>query len=1272
MTILDKNYLRFQFRDRIYRSNGSEFQSFFEEVMRKAFSDFKKIKPSGKEGDGGNDGYVPSKGIYYQVYAPIKPEESDSDAASKLKKDFEKKLKEKWESILDIKKYYFAFNDKYLGTTIKIKKALSELKEKNKNIKFNSFTAQDLEDVFFTLKEEQILSLGFDVDSTKALKVVRDYLEKLEIDLDRDNTTFVIRTLENIKEIAEALSNNDLSLELDILEARTLHKTEQIALAKEYYKSLCKRYPNDSRPFLYLAEIYLNERDLSKNKSLLDQAEKISVSYWLLELEKLIRMYATNEKVDLSSVKESTFPSDPRVKANFYRIYSGFYAESGDYTNADSFIEKTIKLNPDKFSSYDAKLSILERRYFAEEDKDKRLELVESFLSEVESIETKIQSWGEIGPRNKAIICFRKFNAFRMREDLPAVEQCAKDCFELILKCHFDHTIDNLLVGILTFIELPESDLKKLFDYLDKAQKQISDDLAKRLIFQFSLKGTLFTDGKEYFAKHKNKKFVDFISDLADKKYDAILSFLADDSLFAVAIANIAKHDSELRLKIIESLPNDGSVQKDKLLLLLSYDEGDMDKAFDLLKGFDLSEMGYLESRQVLKIAQSKKAWDFTIVLLENLLQHEKDPKLVLQLRLDLFTANFNLDKFREAAQTGEEILADKLQLSFLSDRNKESLLGQTILSKINRGEFEPAKQLLESYPTLITSHDFVLGVKVDVYLKNNDAQRALEAIVEGVRLIKTPNPEQYARLFLYFTEIGNRMDLPLTSLESVIKNSFVKLKDQDQWYFIGEDEELDATKIVPKDDLYQLFLGKKIGESIEFEEKYRATKRKHEIELIFPVERYILWQCRHFAEKLTVEKRWKGMEIIDVPSTADGGIDPKYLIARLEDDKKSRGDFFDMYSQKRLPLAFLAVNQGGLPGAIGAIQMELKGYIHFSSGDLDEINQQKEIAKRIICGEKFYIDGTSALVLSETGLLADIYQHLSGLTVPQSVITLLLEINDKFRVVPGQAGNMAYSQGRLVFSSVDPEKRRKIRSNFLEAIKLLESKPENVEAISKANKTGEFSERGIEPALSDACILAQRDQFLVLTEDFTYLKVNELETKKTAPVYCSAFSLVRVLYEMGEIGFDKYLAFFSYLASYRFRFLPITVEDIEKSVFGDGDIKAFAPENIRLFNFPLTLSEDYGVPFDRAFPVVGRFLVKILMDDALVPEMVDKIFVEILETFPTKNKKELGQMFLTVSVRVINNIQKRMVVSTKVQEKVDSLTRLIEIYDGEGIIIPQ
>jgi hypothetical protein len=85
----------------------------------------------------------------------------------------------------------------------------------------------------------------------------------------------------------------------------------------------------------------------------------------------------------------------------------------------------------------------------------------------------------------------------------------------------------------------------------------------------------------------------------------------------------------------------------------------------------------------------------------------------------------------------------------------------------------------------------------------------------------------------------------------------------------------------------------------------------------------------------------------------------------------------------------------------------------------------------------------------------------------------------------------------------------------------------------------------------------------------------------------------------------------------------------------------------------------------------VGRFLFKMLIDDTLAREMVDKIFIEILETFPTKNQKELGKMFLNVSVRAINNIQKRLVISTKIQEKVDSLIRLIQIYDREGIILP-
>ena len=62
-------------------------------------------------------------------------------------------------------------------------------------------------------------------------------------------------------------------------------------------------------------------------------------------------------------------------------------------------------------------------------------------------------------------------------------------------------------------------------------------------------------------------------------------------------MANTAKQFPDLRKKIIENLPDDGNIQKEKLLLLLNYDEKNINEAFDLLKGMDLSNLSYLECR---------------------------------------------------------------------------------------------------------------------------------------------------------------------------------------------------------------------------------------------------------------------------------------------------------------------------------------------------------------------------------------------------------------------------------------------------------------------------------------------------------------------------------------------------------------------------------------------------------------------------------------------------------------------------------------------------
>lgn len=191
---------------------------------------------------------------------------------------------------------------------------------------------------------------------------------------------------------------------------------------------------------------------------------------------------------------------------------------------------------------------------------------------------------------------------------------------------------------------------------------------------------------------------------------------------------------------------------------------------------------------------------------------------------------------------------------------------------------------------------------------------------------------------------------------------------------------------------------------------------------------------------------------MIEVSTTGET-IDTKYLIARLEDDRSRRAEFFDVYCRENVPLAFLAFIEGGLANAIGCIQNENRGFIRFSSGDLTEISKQKEIAERILSGEVFYIDGTSALVLSEPGLLERIYGYLPNLRVPQSVITFLLETKDKFRFKPGQVGSMSYAQGKLIFSLVDETRISNIQKNFEKSLKVLESQPNNIIAISAANK---------------------------------------------------------------------------------------------------------------------------------------------------------------------------------------------------------------------------
>lgn len=143
-----------------------------------------------------------------------------------------------------------------------------------------------------------------------------------------------------------------------------------------------------------------------------------------------------------------------------------------------------------------------------------------------------------------------------------------------------------------------------------------------------------------------------------------------------------------------------------------------------------------------------------------------------------------------------------------------------------------------------------------------------------------------------------------------------------------------------------------------------------------------------------------------------------------MDDLHKKTDPFFEIYCKNNLPLAMLAVNEGGLTNAIGRIQNAQKGFVNFSTGTIEEFEKQKEVAKTIINkNAPFYIDGTSALFLSEIGYLQKIYRYVPNVKVPQSVINLLAEVSGKFTYTEGQAGYMGYARGKINFSAIDIEK---------------------------------------------------------------------------------------------------------------------------------------------------------------------------------------------------------------------------------------------------------
>jgi hypothetical protein len=150
---------RKMFKLRVHEAKGFAFQRLFELVMGYRYTDFVPVRPYGNAGDRKNDGYIPSEGRYFQVFAPENPASRNTEvsAAQKAVDDFEG-LKAFWDKSTPIRDFRFVFNDEYRGSPPPLEKALSKIRGEHK-IEAGVFLAKDLEAEALSLAQDQLMDV---------------------------------------------------------------------------------------------------------------------------------------------------------------------------------------------------------------------------------------------------------------------------------------------------------------------------------------------------------------------------------------------------------------------------------------------------------------------------------------------------------------------------------------------------------------------------------------------------------------------------------------------------------------------------------------------------------------------------------------------------------------------------------------------------------------------------------------------------------------------------------------------------------------------------------------------------------------------------------------------------------------------------------------------------------------------------------------------------------------------------------------------------------
>ena len=153
MDALSSNYYDRCFENAFLKAKGDAFQTFFEELMSRAFkADFMPCRPWGKIRDRKNDGFLKSQRRLFQVYAPN--DMTAAQANRKIAEDFAGALKH-WGEHFD--KWTFVHNA-HAGLPPHVQELLLETERANPGVKIEPWSLTELRTILRTLDRADLES----------------------------------------------------------------------------------------------------------------------------------------------------------------------------------------------------------------------------------------------------------------------------------------------------------------------------------------------------------------------------------------------------------------------------------------------------------------------------------------------------------------------------------------------------------------------------------------------------------------------------------------------------------------------------------------------------------------------------------------------------------------------------------------------------------------------------------------------------------------------------------------------------------------------------------------------------------------------------------------------------------------------------------------------------------------------------------------------------------------------------------------------------------